>query len=209
MHILKKKYLLNLWAILLFSLGFAQVGINTDNPRTKLEVAGGMKVSNTVDIGTIMALDQSNTSTFLIQDIDNTIKTLDVSNPTGAALGYVQDYIITNPNLDWVKEFDTGVDATNYVMITISASYDQEILMTSTPTDGKDKSSLPYASTFVKDNKWHILADYPRSASDAGVIGTWTIRTLIFSSDLSKQFGSIGIPMANGSTGSALIPILD
>ena len=209
MNILKKKYLFNLSAILLFSLGFAQVGINTDNPRTKLEVAGDMKISNNLDIGTIDVLDQSDTSTFLIQDTDNSIKTLDVSNPTGAALGYEQDYIITNPNLDWIKEFDTGVDANDYVMIVISASYDQEIVMSESPVDVKDKSSAPYASTYVKDDKWHIRADYPKSASIASVTGTWTIQTLIFSSDLSKQFGIINIPMANTSTGSALTPILD
>ena len=209
MHTIKMKYWLNLSAILFFSVGFSQIGINTDNPRKKLEVAGDMKISNNLDIGTIDALDQSDTSTFLIQDLDNSIKTLDVSNPTGAALGYVQDYIITNPNLDWVKEFDTGVDASDYVMIVISASYDKEIVMAESPTDVKDKSSAPYASTFVKDNKWHILADYPKSASIPSVIGTWTIQTLIFSSDLSKQFGTVSVPMANNSTGSAITPILD
>ncbi len=209
MHTIKMKYWLNLSALLFFSVGFAQIGINTDNPRKKLEVAGDMKISNNLDIGTIDALDQSDTSTFLIQDLDNSIKVLDVSNPTGAALGYVQDYIITNPNSDWVKEFDTGVDASDYVMIIISASYDQELILSTSLSDIKDKSSLPVASTFVIDNKWHIFADYGRAKSKASVIGTWTIKTLIFSSDLSKQFGTVNVPMANNSTGSAVTPILD
>jgi len=203
------KYQLSLIAFLFFISGYSQVGINTDSPRTKLEIAGDMKISNDLDIGTIDVMDQSDTSTFLIQDIDNSIKTLDVSNPTGAALGYVQDYIITNPNLDWIKEFDTGVDANDYVMIVISASYDQEIVMAASPVDVKDKSSAPYATTFVKDNRWHIRADYPKSASIPSVIGTWTIQTLIFSSDLSKQFGTVNVPMASSSSGSALNPILD
>jgi hypothetical protein len=81
--------------------------------------------------------------------------------------------------------------------------------MSENPVDVKDKSSAPYATTFVKDDKWHIRADYPKSASVSSVIGTWTIQTLIFSSDLSKQFGTVNVPMASSSTGSALTPILD
>jgi hypothetical protein len=202
------KYLLNLSAILYYSLSFAQVGINTDNPRTKLEVGGDMKITSTIDIGTIDDLEQSDTSTFLIQDTDDAIETLDVSNPTGAALGYIQDYIITNPDEDWVLDFDTGVSATDYVMISISASFDEELIQSADGPSAADKFSLPYSSTFIKNGTWRIIADYPR-ANNGTTLGTWTIRTLIFSSDLSKQFGIITVPMANGTTGSAITPILD
>jgi hypothetical protein len=208
MQRLKIKYLLNLFAILYYSLSFAQVGINTDNPRTKLEIAGDMKISNDLDIGTIDVLESSDTSTFLIQDLDNKIKTLDVSNPTGAALGYIQDYIITNPDEDWVLDFDTGVSATDYVMITISSSFDKELIMSPDGPSAEDKFSLPYSATFVKDGTWRIIADYPR-ANNGVTLGTWTIKTLIFSSDLSKQFGIVNVPMADGTTGSAVTAILD
>jgi hypothetical protein len=202
------KYLLNLTAILFFSIGFSQVGINTDNPRTKLEVGGDMKISSDIGIGAIDVLESSDSSTFLIQDLDNTIKTLNVSNPSGAALGYMQEYIIINPDQDWVLDFDTGVSATDYVMITISASFDKPLIMDINSPSTLGKSTLPYYSSFKKDGTWRIIADYPR-ANNAATIGTWTIRTLIFSSDLSKQFGIVTIPMGNGSTGSAVTPILD
>lgn len=208
MRFLKTKYLLNLSAILFFSISFSQVGINTDNPRTKLEVAGDMKITSTIDIGTIDDLEQSDTSTFLIQDTDDAIETLDVSNPTGAALGYIQDYIITNPDEDWVLDFDTGVSANDYVMISISASFDKELIQSPDGPSAADKFSLPYSSTFIKNGTWRIIADYPR-ANNGTTLGTWTIRTLIFSSDLSKQFGIITVPMADGTTGSASTPILD
>ena len=188
---------------------FSQVGINTDNPRKTLEVAGSMRVSESMEIGTLNPLTDLDTSTFLIQNSGNYIKSLDVSNPTGAALGYVQEYVITNPELDWVKEFNTGINANDYVLIVISASYDLELNISMT-ANAINNSSLPYTATFVKGNKWHIIADYPMVANkDVNAIGTWTIQTLIFSKDMSKQFGVIDIPMLNSSTGSALTPIID
>ena len=188
---------------------FSQVGINTKNARKTLEVAGDMIISGDVDIGTYNPLKDTDTSSFLIQESNNTIKSLDVSNPTGVALAYIQEYIIVNPNLDWVKDFDTGIDATDYVLIITSASFDQELKLVTT-AGAEDNASLPFASTFIKYGTWHIVADYPQAANlDVNTIGTWTIGTLIFSSDLSKQFGSIDIPMSNASTGSASTPIID
>jgi len=188
---------------------FSQVGINTKNARKTLEVAGDMIISGGFDIGNYNPLKDSDTSSFLIQESNNTIKSLDVSNPTGVALAYIQEYIIVNPNLDWVKDFDTGIDATDYVLIITSASFDQELKLVTT-AGAEDNASLPFAATFIKYGTWHIVADYPQAANlDVNTIGTWTIGTLIFSSDLSKQFGSIDIPMSNASTGSASTPIID
>ncbi len=187
----------------------SQVGINTTNPRTTLEVAGDAMISGTVEIGNYNALSDGEESTFLIQDSQDEIKSLDVSNPTGAALAYIQEYVITNPDLDWVLDFDTGVDANDFVLIAISSYYDLE-LNTSNSNGAEDNASLPYTATFIKGGTWHIIADYPMVANvDPSEIGTWTISTLIYSRDLSKQLGSIDIPMSNGTTGSASSPIIE
>lgn len=187
----------------------AQVGINTTTPRTTLEVGGDAVVSGNITIGNYTSLTSSEQSTFLIQDGDNNVKALDVSNPTGAALAYIQEYQIVNPDEDWVREFDTGIPASEFTLITISANYDVE-LNTSDSNGASDNSSLPYTATFVKAGTWHIIADYPMAANlDPSEIGTWTIKTLIFSNDLSKQFGSIEVPMSNTTTGSATSPIIE
>ena len=192
------------------SIVFSQVGINTTSPRKTLEVAGDMKISNDIEIGTMDPLLDANVSSFLIQDATNSVKSLDVSNPTGVALAYIQEYYIVNPNLDWVKNFDTGIDASDYVVIATSASYDLELDLTDSGTGPEKNASLPYTSTFVDGGTWRIKADYPQAANvDEAAIGTWTITTLIFSSDVSKQFGTIDIPMSNTSTGTAITPIID
>lgn len=187
----------------------AQVGINTTNPRTTLEVAGDAMISGAIQIGNYNALSDGEESTFLIQDSQDEIKSVDVSNPTGEALAYVQEYIITNPDEDWVFDFDTGVDANDFVLIVISSYFNLE-LNTSSSTGAADNSSLPYTATFIKNGTWHIIADYPMVANlDPTAIGTWTLSTLIFSRDLSKQLGSIDIPMSNSTSGSASSPIIN
>lgn len=187
----------------------AQVGINTPNPRATLEVAGDALISGGIEIGSYDTLSDNDISTFLIQEGDNSLKSLNVSNPTGVALAYIQEYIIEDPNLDWVKDFDTGIDATDYVVIVTSASFNQELDLTNNP-GAENNSSIPFASAFISNGTWHIVADYPQAANlDESAMGIWTVGTLIFSNDVSKQFGTIPIPMANTTIGAASSPIID
>lgn len=179
------------------------VGINTTSPRVKLEVGGSMLIQNSMDIVEINALQDDDTSTFLVQDTGNSVRTLDVSNPTGAALGYIQVYEIYNPNEDWVLNFDTGVDSDNFVMNTISSYYDREL-------DIGNYASIPYTSAYIENGTWHIISDYPSANNvDAAEIGTWVITTLIYSKDLSKQLGEVRIPLGGNTSGSASSPIID
>ncbi len=123
--------------------------------------------------------------------------------------GTFRSTLLRTADEDWVKDFDTGIDKHDYVVIAISASYDVELDISSS-ANAVDNYSLPYTATFIKGNSWHIIADYPMVANlDPTAIGTWTIKTLIFSKDLSKQFGTIDIPMVNASTGTAIAPIID
>src|SRR5690554_5788605 len=78
---------------------YAQVGINTVTPRKTLEVGGTVKISDSLTIKEIHALKDDDTSTFLIQDNNNFINIMDVSDPTQAALGYIQEYLIVIPKI--------------------------------------------------------------------------------------------------------------
>ena len=106
-------------------------------------------------------------------------------------------------------DFNTGISADEFVLITTSASFDSELIISSS-SGAEDNASVPYTATFIQGNEWHIIADYPMAANDTTTsTGTWTIKTLIYSKDLSKQFGIVNIPMAGASTGSAATPIID
>ena len=185
---------------------FAQqtaIGIGTVNPRMKLEVAGDARIRTGVTIGVIDNLQDEDTSTFLVQEGNARIKSLDVSNPTGAALGYIQVYEIFNPNEDWVYDFDTQVNATDFVLNAISASYDREL-------DINRNATIPFYSAFIQNGTWHIKADFPAANNRyPAEKGTWTITTLIYSNDLSKQFGTINVSMAGGTTQTAANPFIN
>ncbi len=198
-----------LLSMILCTSASAQLGINTLSPRTTLEVAGDMFISETLEIMNYNTLTDVDQQTFLVQDGDNSIKSLDVSNPTGVALAYIQEYVIEDPDLDWIKNYDTGIDATDYVVIVTSASFNQELDLTNNP-GVDDNASLPFSSAFVESGTWRIVADYPQAANlDESAMGIWTISTLIFSRDVSKQFGTVDIPMSGASSGAASSPIIN
>lgn len=185
------------------------VGIGTITPRTTLEVAGGMIISQEMDLVRKEAMTDTDNSTFLIQNSGDEINTLDVSNPTGAALGYFQKYVITNPNGDWIRDFDTGVNASEFVLISISAFFDKELVV-SGGGNATDNGSAPYTAALIKNGTWHLIADFPVvSNRNSEEIGTWTFTTLIYSKDLSKQFGTVTIPMNSQSTGAAQNPVIE
>ena len=178
------------------------VGIGTTTPRTTLEIAGGVIVSQKLELQRKEAMIDTDSSTFLIQNATDEIKTLDVSNPTGAALGYIQKYVIKNPQGDWVKDFDTEVNASEFVLISISAFFDKELAFSDTNT--AENASAPYTAAFIKNGTWHLIADFPAVSNRYNSeIGTWTFTTLIYSKDLSKQFGIVTIPMNDESLGTA------
>ena len=91
---------------------FAQVGINTENPRTTLEVAGSAKTT-ALKVNTIAPLANGQNSTFLIQDSDGAIRTMDAQHPESTALAYLLVYEISNMAGDWIANFDTKIPAAN------------------------------------------------------------------------------------------------
>lgn len=185
------------------------VGINTVTPRKTLEVAGDVLVSETVDFKKFRNLEDVDTNTFLKQESDGSIAGLNVSNPTGAALAYIQEFEITNMNGDWILDFDTRVDAGDYVVIPVSSYYNQSLSVDDF-TIAPEHFSIQYSSTFILNGTWHLIADYPASDNlDPSVEGVWKITTLIFSRNFSKQFGISEFLMNGNTIGQATTPILD
>lgn len=204
---IKKYTVFFVFSILSASVFGQKVGINTQTPRKTLEVAGDMVVTQQTVISELPPIADGDEASFLIQNDSDFIIKLDPKNPSGAALGYIQTYIIENPNLDWVRDFDTGISATDYELIVASAHFNNQLVLVGIE---QDKFSLPYTSTFIENGTWHIIADYPGVANDFDTADSkWEIQTLIFSKDLTKQFGVISVPMGGGTTNAAATPFID
>lgn len=183
---------------------YAQVGINTTNPRTALEVAGTAQLLE-LEVEDIPAVRDDQKTTFLIQTSDDSIYALDASNPESTALAYLMVYNLSNPLGDWVLNFNTLIPADSYDVFAISAFYNSEL----SSADGNKWFTIPYYAAFVQGGTWRLIADYPGFSNRYSDAGTWTITVAIYSKTLSKNLGNRTVNMSGNGTGTATTPILD
>src|SRR5690606_33277925 len=140
---------------------FSQVGINTADPRTMLEVAGDAYIEGAIKVNEINHILDGEEASFLTQTGTDFIRVLDAGDGNGQVIAYFQEYRLRNMLGDWVKEFDTKIDATKYVLTIVTAYFNLELEM---DYSTKNNFAIPYASTFKKDGTWRIVADYPTAS---------------------------------------------
>lgn len=184
---------------------YAQVGINTTNPRTALEVAGTAQLLE-LEVEDIPEVEDGQKTTFLIQTSDEYIYTLDASNPESTALAYLMVYNLVNPDGDLVLNYNTLIPADTYDVFAISAYYDKEL----SSNQGNQWFSIPYYAAFIEGGTWRLTADYPRFTNqNESDVGTWTITVVVYSKTLSKNLGNPTVNMNGSGTGTATTPLLD
>lgn len=150
-------------ALMGFNCAVAQTGINTINPRKTLEVGGDMITDGQIEIGITEPLTNFD-STFLVQQPDGTVNSINVTNPTAQALAYVQEYIITDTFEDFIDNFNTLVSTADYNVIVISANFSNELSLNRSaalggPTISQDQTySVPYVSSYEQGGTWRLRA---------------------------------------------------
>lgn len=200
---------------LLGSILYAQVGINTDNPRpgVALEVYGSMKAKKVIfpDLPPV-TVDDRETFLYLVQDqTDNSLGMLDLTANTGVGgnnaggISTLLTYVLENVDGDWILDFDTKINATNYALVVLSASFDRAVQGTN--------PALPIAGTKIGTNgNWHIEADY--SAVNSNTNGKWTITCVAYPKTYAKIFPQQTVNINSSSTGNnnsgaATTPLVD
>lgn len=187
----------------------AQVGINTTEPRTTLEVAGSTHVNGEVLVETIEVVTQDEEVTFLIQNDGNFVKEINATGD-GLAIAYFQEYILSNMEDgigDWVENFDTNIPSSEYVVTVISAYYNQPLMMWG---DKANNFANPYVSAFIEGGTWRIVADYPDALNITTTQpGEWRVNTLILSRSFSKILPVQTFNLNNSNSGSASTPVID
>lgn len=182
----KRNFIFSFLFFLLSITAFAQVGINTTNPRTMLEVAGDVNINGGIKINEINHIRDSDNTAFLTQTPNGFIKELNALEGDGLVIAYFQEYKLSNMLGDWVEEFNTNIPASKYVLTIISTYFNQELKMESSQSDN---FSFPYCSAYIAGNPatWRIVADYPGALPNSENPGEWVISTLI----LSKEFSNV------------------
>lgn len=187
----------------------AQVGINTTTPRTTLEVAGDMNINGNFKINQLDNVQDDNNSSFLTQIPNGSIKELNALEGEGLVIAYFQEYRLKNMDGDWVKEFETNIPASKYVIVIISTYFNQGLQM---ETSQSSNFSIPYCSAYIGGNPgtWKITADYAGAKPVGSAPGEWVISTLILSKEFSKILNPEQVPM-NGLRGGVKDgpPIID
>jgi hypothetical protein len=196
---------------LLGSILYAQVGINTDNPRpgVALEVNGSMKAKKIIfpDLPPVTPADRDS-FLYLVQDqTDNSLNMLDLTasgSGSGGGISTLLTFVLQNVDGDWVLDFDTKINSTNYALVILSASYDRSVEGT--------KPALPVAGTKSVGGTWHIEADY--SAVNSPSNGTWTINCVAYPKTYAKIFPQQNVVInssttGNSQTGSATTPLVN
>jgi hypothetical protein len=185
---------------LLGSILLAQVGINTENPRpgVALEVNGTMKTKKIIfpDLPPVTTADRD-TFLYLVQDqTDNSLNMLDLTASGGSSGGGISTlltFVLSNVNGDWVLDFDTKINSTNYALVVLSAHFDRKVEGT--------KPALPIAGTKAIGGTWHIEADYSAVSSDTN--GTWTINCVAYPKTYAKIFPQQNVTINSSSTGNS------
>lgn len=210
-----KRTLLSLFyfglTIIIPTTAFAQVGINTTNPRTTLEVAGDTHIDGAINVGSLNPVTTIDNTALLGQIGTNHVKELNV-NTEGVAIAYFQEYTLTNMDGDWISNLNTQISSTDYVVTIISAYFNKPLV--GSMGSAENYFTVPAASAFIQGGTWHIRADYPSTAPASSTpTGEWVISTLILSNDFSKQFPLQEFTLSGSSnqrrSGAATTPIID
>lgn len=189
------KGLLTLFSLFSAISLFAQVGINTDSPRagSAIDINGSMKSTNVLLPANLPAVSITERESFvyLVQDQNtDAIELLDLSASGTGGISSILTYQLQNVNGDWVLDFDTKINSTNYALVILSAWFNEDL-------EG-DNPAPPVARTKEIGGTWHLEADYSAVASDNN--GTWNITCVVYPKTYAKIYPLQVVNMQGGTT---------
>lgn len=178
------------------------VGIDTKNPRVKLEVNGSYRSDKIItgNLDPITAVEKDRYLLLNHSDADNGVRIMDPSAVITPGLASIVTYKLNNINLDWVEKFNTKINSTDYSLMVLSAYFDREVV----------GSTIAIPSYGVKsvNNEWILYADYSQIAAASN--GTWTFVCAIYPKTYVKIFDEKPAFNLNGtSVGNDNSPILN
>lgn len=191
----------------LFSiLGYAQVGlgINTSNPRTDLDV-NGSSYSNNIIVGSINEITAEEKDRYLLltqSTTDNSIKKIDPRVSGSPGIATIATYKLQNVAGDWVEQFNTRINTTDFAVVILSAYFDRDLTL---GTSGI--LAMPSFGVRNIGGFWNLYADYSGMAPVSN--GTWTFVCAIYPKTYVKLFEERTKDLGNTSSGTEASPILN
>jgi len=199
---MKQKFILPiLFFSCLLNAQQGNVGINTVNPRVKLDVNGSYK-SKKIIIEKLNPITSNEKSRYLLLNqstLDNRIRRIQPDQTLTPGLASIVTYRLSDVNLDWVESFNTKINATDYSLMVLTAYFDRNVVGSTT--------AIPSYGVKSVNNEWVLYADYSEVASSTN--GNWTFVCAVYPKTYVKIFNEKPAFDLNGSTeGSDNSPIL-
>lgn len=202
---MRDKFYLSLAAFLYLTTN-AQVGIgiNTAKPRTDVDINGSFKSDNII-AGVVdqIGLEEKDRYLLLTQNIsDNSIKKIDPRVAGSPGIATIATYKLQNVGGDWVEDFNTRINTTDFAVVILSAYFDRNLSLGSSGI-----LALPSFGVRNVGGFWSLYADY--SGMSPLTDGTWTFICAIYPKTYVKLFGERTRNLGNTSSGTEATPILN
>lgn len=119
---------------------------------------------------------------------------------------YFKYYLFTNPNGDFVSNFDTKISTDKYTAIVVGFDTNNHSA-TSAGFKGNGSTvfdfQVPDIYTFQQNGTWRIYADVPNANTTSGSSFVWGIRILIISNEQMSNLSTSNYNLGGSSTGAA------
>ncbi|MDR6369180.1 hypothetical protein J2795_000583 [Chryseobacterium bernardetii] len=118
---------------------------------------------------------------------------------------YFKYYMLTNPNGDFVGNFDTKIPVDRYTAIVVGFDTNHHATISSGFKNayGTYDFQSPDIYTFQQNGTWRIHADVPNANTTAGSAFTWGIRLLIISNEQMTTLDTSNYNLGGNITGAA------
>ncbi|MDR2384429.1 MAG: hypothetical protein LBD80_02020 [Tannerella sp.] len=193
----------------------AQVGINTENPQTTLDIVQRDKTVK----GKAFRLDDGNQGNgkILISDTNGIGTWTNPPIPVTPSLINIINYKLTNVNKDYVNNFDTKLSTNDWVVFVVDFQFildktggneNRFLLANRNGSGGAVPSTFPDLQgplniyCFAENNTWRISLDYVDF--EARRNGTWNINLVVISKKMATIFpATIEVNFGGSSIGAA------
>jgi len=176
-----------------------RVGIGTTTPTAQLQTTGNMILGTAV-------LTNGNTgySTMVRNNATGELRVASSSSGNAFVFNNVV-YQINNVSGDFINDFNTNVNSTQYTVIITGSSFittNGGGLSNSTTGTFSPKNIYAYSN----GGTWHLSADYRGGSTADNINGSWTIYCLVINNTFMNSLGTVTSNLGGSSSGFSTAP---